>query len=115
LLNLTLDHLIPLARGGKTSWENIVTACKACNLRKGARTIEELGIRLARPPGRPQFNTTALFALRYGLTSHNIPESWVGYVDLSISNRLIDIRQGHILEDASQANPIFTGILPAVG
>jgi len=33
--NLTLDHVVPLSRGGKTSWENIVTACSPCNAHKG--------------------------------------------------------------------------------
>jgi 5-methylcytosine-specific restriction endonuclease McrA len=115
LLNLTLDHLIPLARGGKTSWDNIVTACKTCNLRKGARTIEELGIRLPRMPERPQFNTTALFALRYGLTSRNIPEPWLGYVDLSVSNRLLDVRQLASGDEIAQNGALFAGPLPAVG
>ncbi|MEY4064264.1 MAG: hypothetical protein RIR26_472 [Pseudomonadota bacterium] len=92
LVNLTLDHLLPLARGGKTTWDNIVTACKNCNLRKGSRTIEELGLRLARLPERPHFNSTSLFALRYGLNSHNIPEAWSGYVDLSMSDKLIEHR-----------------------
>ena len=32
---LTFDHLIPKSRGGKTTWENVVTACCKCNLRKG--------------------------------------------------------------------------------
>ncbi|MEQ8333848.1 HNH endonuclease [Nisaea sp.] len=33
--DLTFDHVIPRSRGGRTSWENVVTACGACNLRKG--------------------------------------------------------------------------------
>ena len=32
---LTLDHVIPISRGGKTSWENIVASCKTCNISKG--------------------------------------------------------------------------------
>lgn len=115
LTNLTLDHLIPLARGGKTSWDNIVTACKACNLRKGARTIEELGLRLPRMPERPQFNSSALFALRYGLTSRNMPEAWMGYVDLSLSDRLLDVRVGSVHDESSHANPGFLNPLIAVG
>ncbi|NBW80429.1 HNH endonuclease [bacterium] len=115
MLNLTLDHLVPLARGGKTSWDNIVTACKTCNLRKGARTIEELGIRLPRMPEQPNFNRTALFALRYGLTSRNIPESWIGYVDLSVSNRLLDVRAGTASDELSPNSPHFVTPLPAVG
>lgn len=35
--DLTLDHVIPRSKGGKTTWENSVTACKSCNHRKGAR------------------------------------------------------------------------------
>lgn len=34
---LTLDHVIPRSEGGKTTWENSVTACKSCNQRKGAK------------------------------------------------------------------------------
>jgi 5-methylcytosine-specific restriction endonuclease McrA len=33
--SLTLDHVIPISRGGRTNWENIVTACNPCNSRKG--------------------------------------------------------------------------------
>lgn len=47
---LTLDHVIPRSRAGETSWENLVTCCHACNNRKGNRTPEEAGMRLARPP-----------------------------------------------------------------
>lgn len=35
--DLTFDHVIPRSRGGRTTWENVVTACGACNLRKGNR------------------------------------------------------------------------------
>ncbi len=35
---LTFDHVIPRSRGGRTTWENVVTACQTCNLRKGDRT-----------------------------------------------------------------------------
>lgn len=35
---LTIDHVIPRAEGGKTQWENCVTACKPCNHRKGSST-----------------------------------------------------------------------------
>ena len=36
--NLTLDHVIPKSRGGQHSWDNLATACNACNARKGDRT-----------------------------------------------------------------------------
>ena len=52
---LTLDHVIPRQRGGETSWENVVTACKACNQRKGARTPQEAGMKLLSKPTRPRY------------------------------------------------------------
>jgi 5-methylcytosine-specific restriction endonuclease McrA len=50
---LTYDHVVPVARGGQTSWENIVTSCLACNRRKGNRTPEEAGLRLLKRPLAP--------------------------------------------------------------
>lgn len=50
---LTLDHVIPVSRGGKTQWDNIVTACKACNARKGGRKPSETGMSLLRKPKAP--------------------------------------------------------------
>ena len=40
---LTLDHVIPRSKGGDSVWENVVTACAPCNLRKGDRLLEEVG------------------------------------------------------------------------
>lgn len=51
--DLTFDHVIPVAQGGTRGWENIVTSCEPCNRKKGARTPEEAGITLRRPPRRP--------------------------------------------------------------
>jgi 5-methylcytosine-specific restriction endonuclease McrA len=38
---LTRDHLLPLCRGGKNTWDNVITACTTCNHKKGNRTPEE--------------------------------------------------------------------------
>lgn len=51
--NLTIDHVLPRSRGGKDTWENLVTACDDCNVRKGNRTPEEAGMDLNRKPFRP--------------------------------------------------------------
>lgn len=51
--DLTFDHVVPRSRGGKTNWENVVTACGDCNLRKGSRLLNECGLNLRRPPWRP--------------------------------------------------------------
>ncbi|MBI3977712.1 MAG: HNH endonuclease [Chloroflexi bacterium] len=52
--DLTLDHVTPRHRGGKHTWENLVSACKACNHRKGNRTPEEARMTMLRPPHRPR-------------------------------------------------------------
>jgi 5-methylcytosine-specific restriction endonuclease McrA len=53
--DLTLDHLIPKAKGGKTSWNNLVTACKKCNSLKGDYTPEQVGLQLAFKPFKPSY------------------------------------------------------------
>src|SRR5436309_11080236 len=47
---LTLDHVVPRSRAGETTWENLVACCHPCNNRKGSRTPEEAGMKLARTP-----------------------------------------------------------------
>lgn len=51
--NLTFDHVTPRSRGGKTLWNNVVTACEPCNLRKGHRQPKDSGIFPIRPPYQP--------------------------------------------------------------
>lgn len=51
--NLTIDHIIPKSKGGKDTWENLVTACTSCNHKKGNRTPREAGMPLRRAPFRP--------------------------------------------------------------
>jgi 5-methylcytosine-specific restriction endonuclease McrA len=51
--NLTIDHIIPVSRGGKTNFENCVTACRSCNNRKGSRTPNEAGMFLNKRPVTP--------------------------------------------------------------
>lgn len=41
---LTMDHVIPVARGGKSSKKNCVPCCKACNTKKGAKTTAEIAL-----------------------------------------------------------------------
>lgn len=55
---LNLDHVVPRSRGGRTTWENVVCCCIPCNLRKGARTPSEAGMRLIRTPVRPRWTPT---------------------------------------------------------
>lgn len=50
---LTFDHVVPRSRGGRTSWENVVTACTRCNLAKGSRLPKECGMRPLQHPTIP--------------------------------------------------------------
>ncbi|HEX7663501.1 MAG TPA: HNH endonuclease [Polyangiaceae bacterium] len=63
LRDLNIDHVIPRSRGGGDTWENLVTACRVCNLKKGWKLPEEANMRLARRPFRPKWTTTAQILL----------------------------------------------------
>ena len=53
---LSLDHVIPRSRNGRTNWENIVAACVPCNSRKGGGTPKEARMTLLRPPKKPTWS-----------------------------------------------------------
>jgi 5-methylcytosine-specific restriction endonuclease McrA len=77
---LTLDHVVPRSKGGESIWENVVTACAPCNLRKGDRTLEQAGMELRTPPRPPQ---PVLFIK---LAAPRIPHGWTQYLgDLGTS------------------------------
>ncbi len=50
---LTFDHVVPRSRGGRTSWNNVVTACQTCNLLKGSRLPHEVHMHPRRRPLQP--------------------------------------------------------------
>ncbi|HEX2483675.1 MAG TPA: HNH endonuclease [Myxococcota bacterium] len=56
---LNLDHVVPRALGGRTTWENVVTSCVDCNRTKGGRTPVQAGMDLIRKPGRPRWTPLA--------------------------------------------------------
>ncbi|SDL78946.1 5-methylcytosine-specific restriction endonuclease McrA [Siphonobacter aquaeclarae] len=72
--DLTLDHMYPKSRGGKSSWDNLVTACKRCNSRKGDFTPEEAGMALRQRPFKPSF---IMFIRDF---SGIIDETWLPYL-----------------------------------
>ncbi len=77
---LTYDHIIPRALGGPTDWHNIVTCCITCNRRKGGKSLEQVGMRLRRPPHKPSWQPYVTIAL--GM--RNPPESWRDYLSWHI-------------------------------
>ena len=50
---LTFDHVTPKSKGGKTSWENVVTACRKCNTHKGNKSLRKIGLILKKKPHSP--------------------------------------------------------------
>lgn len=73
--DLTLDHVLPRSRGGRNSWENIVTACRECNARKRDRTPAEARMTLLREPYSPRF----VFTTAYG-QAPKLDPAWEKYL-----------------------------------
>jgi 5-methylcytosine-specific restriction endonuclease McrA len=71
---LTLDHVVPRSRGGDSVWENVVTACAPCNLKKGDRLLDEARMALLRLPRPP---APSLFIR---LATPSVPDTWRQYL-----------------------------------
>ena len=61
---LTIDHVIPRSRGGKTSWENCVASCKKCNSTKANKTPNEAKMSLIKRPYQPTINEFLMIKMR---------------------------------------------------
>lgn len=73
---LTFDHVFPASKGGKRTWENIVTACIDCNREKDNRTPAEAGMTLMKAPKKPRPSPL----LRIGIGIKRAPKSWLDYL-----------------------------------
>lgn len=73
---LTLDHVVPRSRGGRSSWENLVACCYPCNNSKGDRTPEEAGFALTRRPRPFTLHTSRQLMRLIG----NKDEKWRKYL-----------------------------------
>jgi 5-methylcytosine-specific restriction endonuclease McrA len=69
--NLTIDHIVPKSRGGKNTWENMITCCSRCNSVKDDRTPEEAGMKLKFKPYQPD-----IFSLVF---SEQVENAWKEY------------------------------------
>ena len=76
--DLTFDHVLPRSRGGITSWENVVAACSPCNLRKGNRTLKQVGFHLATRPRMPSAEEMQAHGRRF--PPNHLHESWMDYL-----------------------------------
>ncbi len=72
--NLTVDHVIPRSKGGRSSWDNIVASCAPCNRRKGDLLLRQVDMELSRPPRIPSPQVFIQVA------SPTIPAAWRQYL-----------------------------------
>ena len=76
--DLTFDHLVPRSKGGLTTWENVVTACSPCNLRKANKSCRVAEMYPRQHPFRPTVqdlhNNGRLFPPNY------LHESWLDFL-----------------------------------
>lgn len=76
--DLTFDHVVPRARGGVTSWENVVAACSPCNLKKGSRSLARSGMSLMRAPRQPSAEELRNTGRRF--PPHHLHDSWLDFL-----------------------------------
>jgi 5-methylcytosine-specific restriction endonuclease McrA len=80
---MTIDHVIPKSLGGRTVWDNVVSACRSCNLKKGNKWLGEVGMRLLRSPTKP-LSVSYLGILAHA--SHHL-EVWSKYMPMHTDGR----------------------------
>jgi 5-methylcytosine-specific restriction endonuclease McrA len=76
IAELSLDHVVPRSQAGASTWENIVCACLACNVRKGGRTPRQAHMSLIRKPEKPKRSPMLNLKL-----SHKKYQSWRTFLD----------------------------------
>jgi 5-methylcytosine-specific restriction endonuclease McrA len=70
----SIDHVLPRSKGGTHAWDNVVAACRPCNVRKRDRTPIESGMRLRRSPSVPHGIIWSIVA------GGRVPEEWLPYL-----------------------------------
>ena len=87
---LNMDHIIPRASGGKTTWENVVMADWRINSQKGSKSLKDSGLQLIANPVKPRWNPLYSKHVR----SNNVKESWKKFIkggwDNYWDNELVD-------------------------
>ena len=75
---LTFDHLLPRSKGGKTDWNNVVTACTCCNVKKGGRLLIQSGMTVNQKPFQP--STEDLHKNGKNFPPNFLHKSWMDYL-----------------------------------
>lgn len=76
---LTIDHIVPVSKGGRHEWQNVVAACSKCNNKKADKTLDQCKLKLLKNPARPQWLPVKEIDF---LRSTNLPHSWKYYIGL---------------------------------
>lgn len=84
---LNLEHILPRSRGGKATWDNIVTSCIPCNLKKGARLPFEAGMKMLITPSKPKWRGALSLILQSPV---KMKVSWQKFIDTSYWNEELD-------------------------
>lgn len=66
----TVDHVVPRSKGGGSTWDNLVTACRRCNIKKGSKKPEQVGLKLKKKPRKPGF--AELIRMQFGVSNDNL-------------------------------------------
>ena len=75
---LTFDHLLPRSKGGKTDWNNVVTACSSCNVKKGGHLFNHSEMMLSQKPFQP--STEDLHKNGKNFPPNFLHKSWIDYL-----------------------------------
>lgn len=70
----SIDHVTPRSRGGTHTWENVVAACRPCNVRKRDRLLHESGMRLKHAPAVPHGIVWSI------VSGGSVPDDWLAYL-----------------------------------
>ena len=71
----SIDHVVPRSRGGLHTWDNVVAACRPCNVRKRDRMLKDSGMRLHLPPTAPHGISWSIRA------AGSVPDEWHTYLE----------------------------------
>jgi 5-methylcytosine-specific restriction endonuclease McrA len=83
---LTIDHVIPRSKGGRSTWDNVVLSCYRCNLDKASKTLEEAGLRLLKKPVKPKWSLVD----GVQLDVRRIDMTWQRFIDEAYWNTNLD-------------------------
>ncbi|WP_413788563.1 HNH endonuclease [Paludibacillus litoralis] len=76
--DMTFDHVTPRSKGGRTTWENVVASCPACNLAKADRSPSEARMTLRRQPRRPMAESLRNVGRKF--PPHHLHKSWLDFL-----------------------------------